>query len=37
MTEFDKAWREFIDEVAKALRIPAMLDWLSARLERSMR
>ena len=30
MTEFDKAWREFIDEVTKALRIPAMLDWLAA-------
>lgn len=30
----DLAWREFTDEVAKALRIPAMLDWLSAKLER---
>lgn len=34
MTDLDKAWREFADEVAKALRIPAMLDWLTARLER---
>lgn len=34
MTEFDKAWREFIEEVAKALRIPAMLDWLAAFIDR---
>ena len=34
MTGLDKAWREFIDAVADALRIPAMLDWLSAKLER---
>lgn len=37
MTEFDKAWREFVDEVAKVLRIPAMLDWLTAKLDRWMK
>ncbi|MGV1682928.1 hypothetical protein [Sphingopyxis sp. NJF-3] len=34
MTEFDKAWREFIDAVADALRIPPMLDWLTAFIDR---
>lgn len=37
MTEFQKAWREFADEVAKVLRIPVIMDWLSARLERWLR
>lgn len=26
------AWREFIDAVADALRVPKLLDWLTARL-----
>ncbi len=34
MTEFDKARRDFIDAVAEALRIPAMLGWLAAKLDR---
>lgn len=34
MTDLDKAWREFIDELAKALRIPAMLDWLATFIDR---
>jgi hypothetical protein len=34
MTEFDKARREFTDEVAKALRIPRILDWMTAFIER---
>lgn len=37
MTDLDKAWREFTDAVVEALHIPAMLDWLSARLERWLR
>lgn len=34
MTEFDKVWREFIDAVADALRIPAAMDWLTAFIDR---
>lgn len=34
MTNIDNAWREFIDELAKALRIPEMLDWLAAFIDR---
>ncbi|MGV7119574.1 hypothetical protein [Sphingopyxis sp. 550A] len=34
MTDLDKAWREFTDAVAEALRIPAMLDWLAAQIDK---
>lgn len=34
MSEIDKAGRDFTDEVAKALRIPRILGWMTAFIKR---
>ena len=33
-TELQKAWKEFILQMSKLLRIEKILDWLSAKLKR---
>lgn len=32
--EFREAWNNFLDQVAKALKIYSVLDWLESKLEK---